>query len=42
MSKSYLAMKPLHKLHWMPDFRVFMPIRVLLLLKLQNIFKWLL
>ena len=35
----HLAMKPLHKLHWMPDFQVFMPILVLLQLKLRNIFR---
>ncbi len=40
MSKATLAMKPLHKLHWMPDSQVFMPIPVLLQLKLRNIFKW--
>ena len=39
-SNSYLAMKPLHKLHWMPDFQVYMPIPVLLQLRLLNISKW--
>lgn len=41
MSKQLLlGDEALHKLHWMPDFQAFMPTRVLLQLKLRNIFKW--
>ena len=41
MSKQLLLGDEAHKkLHWMPDFQAFMPIRVLLQLKLRNIFKW--
>ena len=37
-----MATKPLRKQHWMPDFQAFTLIPALHLLKLPNIFKWLL
>ena len=41
MSKQLLlGDEALHKLHWMPDFQVYMPTPVLLQLRLLNISKW--